>query len=69
MGRTRSNVIRQRYVEKMQVGSDQCMAGNWPQSAKKGKSYAENGYMVTPECSGVSGLLNFSGRFFHQDDL
>jgi hypothetical protein len=61
-----SLAIRQAYVRKMQTGTDDCMAGNWPKGAKSGKSYHENGNMVTEACAGVSLFL---GRFFQDDNM
>jgi len=61
--------VRQAYVHKMQTGTEDCMAGIWPKGAIKGKSYSENGNLVTDACSGVSFLLNVAGRFFNDDNL
>jgi hypothetical protein len=64
-----SAAIRQAYREKMRVGTEECMAGTWPRGAVKGLSYRENGNMVTDACAGVSSLLDYSGRFFDDDEL
>ncbi|MEX5220015.1 MAG: toll/interleukin-1 receptor domain-containing protein [Nitrospira sp.] len=61
--------LRDAYIAKMQVGSDQCMAGIWPEGSVKGPSYAENGHMVTELCSGVSGSLNYFGRLFDDEQI
>lgn len=61
--------LRDMYIAKMQVGSDQCMAGIWPEGSVKGPSYAENGHTVTKLCSGVSGSLNYFLRLFDDEQI
>lgn len=65
----RASAVREQYVAKMQVGSDECMAGKWPAGAIKGPSYQENGNMVTAACSGVSAALDYFQQFFNDDQL
>jgi TIR domain len=65
----KSTMIRNNYIYKMQVGSDECMAGIWPEGAVKGKTYRENGNMVTDECKGVSVELGYFQQFFNDEQL
>jgi hypothetical protein len=64
-----ASVWRERYIEKMRAGSDECMAGVWPKGAVKGPTYRENGNMVTEPCRGVSFALNYFQRFFNEEQL
>ena len=65
-----STATRNTFVAKMQVGTDECMAGTWPEGAINGPTYQENGNQVTELCSRVSGSLNYYfGRFFGDDQL
>jgi hypothetical protein len=65
----KSATLRTNYLEKMRTGTDECMAGIWPEGAVKGRSYLENNSRVTDACSGVSLLLNHVGRFFGDEEL
>lgn len=64
-----SAAVREAYIDKMKVGTDECMAGVWPEGAVRGKSYRENNFSVTELCSRVSGSLNYFQRFFNDEQL
>jgi hypothetical protein len=66
---SQSVYYREAYIRKMQVGTDECMAGTWPTGAVKGKTYQENGGTVTDLCARVSGSLSYFGRFFNNETL
>ena len=61
--------LRDNFIAKMQVGTDECMAGRWPPGALKGPSYHNNGNMVTEVCSGVSASLDYFQSFFNDEQL
>jgi hypothetical protein len=64
-----SATIHEFYTNKMRVGTDECLNGGWPAGAVKGKSYRENGDMVTEACRGVSSMLNYIGQLFDDTQL
>lgn len=65
----RSSELREQMIDKSRQAAFQCMAGEWPSGAVKGKSYHENRNFVTDACSGVGAASNYVGRFFNDDRL
>lgn len=61
--------IRNTVLARIGEAPQDCMAGTWPPGAIKGKSYEENGNMVTENCTGVSAVSDWSMGFFSETSL